>query len=80
MPVMIRYLAHWATAAQYLGWGVSLFLTEGVYHKEEINNFVQSICDEDVETWMACDAEDYGFQMLNDDEIVTCARIQPCRR
>ncbi|GFV81775.1 uncharacterized protein TNCV_1056641 [Trichonephila clavipes] len=28
-------------------------------------------CDkEDVETWMACDAEDCGFQMLNDDEIV----------
>ncbi|GFW96739.1 DUF4817 domain-containing protein [Trichonephila clavipes] len=24
-----------------------------------------------VETWMACDAEDCGFQMLNDDEIVT---------
>ncbi|GFX11248.1 hypothetical protein TNCV_4786401 [Trichonephila clavipes] len=28
-------------------------------------------CDEDVETWRACDAEDCGFQMLNDDEIVT---------
>ncbi|GFW11597.1 uncharacterized protein TNCV_42321 [Trichonephila clavipes] len=29
-------------------------------------------CDaEDVETWMACDAEDCGFQMLNDEEIVT---------
>ncbi|GFW31155.1 uncharacterized protein TNCV_2577371 [Trichonephila clavipes] len=28
-------------------------------------------CNEDVETWMACDAEDCGFQMLNDDEIVT---------
>ncbi|GFW99110.1 transposable element Tcb2 transposase [Trichonephila clavipes] len=28
-------------------------------------------CDEDVETWMACDAEYCGFQMLNDDEIVT---------
>ncbi|GFV59164.1 uncharacterized protein TNCV_2339051 [Trichonephila clavipes] len=29
-------------------------------------------CDEeDVETWMACDAEDCGFQVLNDDEIVT---------
>ncbi|PRD30889.1 UNVERIFIED_CONTAM: hypothetical protein NCL1_25049 [Trichonephila clavipes] len=43
---------------------------------EEITDFVQSIpgfqeCDEDVETWMACDAEDSGFQMLNDDEIVT---------
>ncbi|GFX21627.1 uncharacterized protein TNCV_1400411 [Trichonephila clavipes] len=28
-------------------------------------------CDEKVETWMACDAEHWGFQMLNDDEIVT---------
>ncbi|GFV99355.1 uncharacterized protein TNCV_1513271 [Trichonephila clavipes] len=29
-------------------------------------------CDEeDVETWMACDADDCGFQMVNDDEIVT---------
>ncbi|GFX50589.1 hypothetical protein TNCV_2721761 [Trichonephila clavipes] len=55
---------------------VSLFLREGVYHREEIADFVQSIlrfqeCDEDVESWMACDAEDLGFQMLNDDEIVT---------
>ncbi|GFV35000.1 hypothetical protein TNCV_4020801, partial [Trichonephila clavipes] len=24
-----------------------------------------------VNIWMACDAEDCGFQMLNDDEIVT---------
>ncbi|PRD18459.1 UNVERIFIED_CONTAM: hypothetical protein NCL1_60479 [Trichonephila clavipes] len=40
---------------------------------EEITDFVQVIpeCDEDVETWMACDAKDCGFQMLNDDEIVT---------
>ncbi|GFV15278.1 hypothetical protein TNCV_3039271 [Trichonephila clavipes] len=28
-------------------------------------------CDEDVETWMACDGEDCGFQMLNVDEIVS---------
>ncbi|PRD23697.1 UNVERIFIED_CONTAM: hypothetical protein NCL1_45713 [Trichonephila clavipes] len=29
-------------------------------------------CDEeDVRTWMACEAEDCGFQKLNDDEIVT---------
>ncbi|GFV30442.1 uncharacterized protein TNCV_99171 [Trichonephila clavipes] len=28
-------------------------------------------CDEDVEIWMACNAEDCEFQMLNDDEIVT---------
>ncbi|GFX88817.1 uncharacterized protein TNCV_2575241 [Trichonephila clavipes] len=28
-------------------------------------------CNEDVETWMACDAKDCGFQMLNDDKIVT---------
>ncbi|GFX22662.1 hypothetical protein TNCV_2993971 [Trichonephila clavipes] len=46
-------------------------------HKEEITDFVQSIpgfqeCDEgDVETWMACDAEDCGFKILNDDQIVT---------
>ncbi|GFW96909.1 uncharacterized protein TNCV_2160441 [Trichonephila clavipes] len=45
-------------------------------HSEEITDFVQPIlgfqeCDEeDVETWKACDAEDCGFQMLNDDEIV----------
>ncbi|GFU89624.1 uncharacterized protein TNCV_4599371 [Trichonephila clavipes] len=44
-------------------------------HREEITDFVQSVlgfqeCDEeDVETWMAYDAEDCGFQMLNDDEI-----------
>ncbi|GFS95095.1 uncharacterized protein TNCV_2704561 [Trichonephila clavipes] len=46
-------------------------------HREEITDFVQSIpgfqdCDEeDLEIWMACDAEDCGFQMLNGDEIVT---------
>ncbi|GFW99164.1 uncharacterized protein TNCV_3009321 [Trichonephila clavipes] len=46
-------------------------------HREEITDFVQSIpgfpkCDEeDVENWMACDTEDCGFQMLNDDEILT---------
>ncbi|GFX18287.1 uncharacterized protein TNCV_4305881 [Trichonephila clavipes] len=43
----------------------------------EITDFVQSIPglqegdEEDVETWMACDGENCGFQMLNDDEIVT---------
>ncbi|GFV70223.1 uncharacterized protein TNCV_843421 [Trichonephila clavipes] len=44
-----------------------------------MTDFVQSIpgfqeCGEereDVETWMAYDAEDLGFQMLNDDEKVT---------
>ncbi|GFY31833.1 uncharacterized protein TNCV_4201411 [Trichonephila clavipes] len=45
-------------------------------HREEITDLVQLIpgfqeCDEDVETWMTYDAEDCGFQMLNDDEIVT---------
>ncbi|PRD30755.1 UNVERIFIED_CONTAM: hypothetical protein NCL1_25447 [Trichonephila clavipes] len=45
-------------------------------HRDEITDFVQSIqgfqeCDEDIETWMACDAEDCGFQILNVDEIVT---------
>ncbi|GFV40420.1 hypothetical protein TNCV_2535881 [Trichonephila clavipes] len=40
----------------------------------EIRNIMKRFqeCDEEyVETWMACDAEDYGFQMLNDEEIVT---------
>ncbi|GFW93688.1 uncharacterized protein TNCV_4542151 [Trichonephila clavipes] len=52
-------------------------------HREEITDFVQSItgfqeCDEeDVETWMACTAEDCGFQMLNDDEIVTSCKKNP---
>ncbi|GFW06250.1 uncharacterized protein TNCV_37251 [Trichonephila clavipes] len=45
-------------------------------HREEITDFVISIpgfqeYNEDVETWMSCDAEDWGFQMLNDDEIMT---------
>ncbi|GFW42325.1 uncharacterized protein TNCV_1207781 [Trichonephila clavipes] len=45
-------------------------------HREEITDFVQSIQgfqegdEEDVETWMAYNAEDCGFQMLNDDEIM----------
>ncbi|GFX29559.1 hypothetical protein TNCV_4776311 [Trichonephila clavipes] len=67
-----------AAVAQWLGYrtmveGENAFNDD---HREEITNFVPSIpgfqeCDEDVETWMACDAEDCGFQMLNDDEIVT---------
>ncbi|GFX45511.1 hypothetical protein TNCV_2740481 [Trichonephila clavipes] len=46
-------------------------------YREEITSFVQSIpgfkeCDEIVvETWMASNAEGCGFQMLNNDEIVT---------
>ncbi|GFS85805.1 uncharacterized protein TNCV_2973481 [Trichonephila clavipes] len=45
-------------------------------HRVEFTDFLPSIpgfqeCDEVVETWMACDAEDCGFQMLNDDEILT---------
>ncbi|GFT99618.1 uncharacterized protein TNCV_114951 [Trichonephila clavipes] len=46
-------------------------------NKEEFTDFVQSIpgfqeCDEEnVGTGMASDAEDCGFQKLNDDEIVT---------
>ncbi|GFY35785.1 uncharacterized protein TNCV_4841621 [Trichonephila clavipes] len=31
----------------------------------------QEFDEEDVETWIACDAEDCGFQMLNDGQIVT---------
>ncbi|GFU89224.1 uncharacterized protein TNCV_2896721 [Trichonephila clavipes] len=52
-------------------------------HRGEIADFVQSIrgfqeCNEgNVETWMACDAEDCGFQMLNDDEIVTSRKKNP---
>ncbi|GFV93229.1 uncharacterized protein TNCV_385931 [Trichonephila clavipes] len=46
------------------------------HHGQENTDFVQSIlgfqeCDKDVESWMACDAEDCRFQMLNHDEIVT---------
>ncbi|GFV12264.1 uncharacterized protein TNCV_1537601 [Trichonephila clavipes] len=34
-------------------------------------------CDEeDVETWMACDADDCGFQTLNDDEMVTSVQAE----
>ncbi|GFY31771.1 hypothetical protein TNCV_4200801 [Trichonephila clavipes] len=33
-------------------------------------------CVEDVETWMAYDAE-CGFQMLNDDKIVTSVQKNP---
>ncbi|GFV37671.1 uncharacterized protein TNCV_2707861 [Trichonephila clavipes] len=46
-------------------------------HREKITDFVQSIpgfqeCDEeDVEIVMECNAKDCGFQILNDDEIVT---------
>ncbi|GFT40501.1 uncharacterized protein TNCV_3790611 [Trichonephila clavipes] len=51
-------------------------------HREEITVFVQSIPrfqesdEENAETWMACDAEDCGFQMLNDDEIVTSENFE----
>ncbi|GFY06808.1 uncharacterized protein TNCV_482131 [Trichonephila clavipes] len=44
---------------------------------EAIADFVQSIpgfqeCDgKDEQTWMACNAEDCGFQILYEDEIVT---------
>ncbi|GFV12270.1 uncharacterized protein TNCV_1537661 [Trichonephila clavipes] len=31
-------------------------------------------CDE--ETWMACDADDCGFQTLNDDEMVTSVQAE----
>ncbi|PRD37061.1 UNVERIFIED_CONTAM: hypothetical protein NCL1_06756 [Trichonephila clavipes] len=55
-------------------------LGERVPEAEEITNFVQLIrgyqeCDEeDVETWMVCDAADCGLQMLNDDEILTSCK------
>ncbi|GFX48851.1 uncharacterized protein TNCV_902331 [Trichonephila clavipes] len=51
--------------------------------RKEITNFFQSIPEfqesdeEDVETWMARVAEDCGFQMLNDDEIVISVQEEP---
>ncbi|GFV22083.1 uncharacterized protein TNCV_4527681 [Trichonephila clavipes] len=44
------------------------------WRPKEITDFVQSIpgfqeCDD--ETWMACEADDCGFQMLNNNEILT---------
>ncbi|GFV66088.1 uncharacterized protein TNCV_2891581 [Trichonephila clavipes] len=60
-------------------WGISDLEGEKDFsddHMEEITNFVQSIpgfqeCDEeDVETWMVCEAEDCEFQLLNDDRIL----------
>ncbi|GFW67736.1 uncharacterized protein TNCV_3870671 [Trichonephila clavipes] len=50
--------------------------TTGRTLKPTLSDFVQSIsgfqeCDEDVETWMACDAKHCGFQILNDDENVS---------
>ncbi|GFV53833.1 cathepsin K [Trichonephila clavipes] len=44
-------------------------------HREEVTDFLQWIPEfqecKDVETRRTCDAEDCGFQMLNDDEIGT---------
>ncbi|GFX12374.1 hypothetical protein TNCV_64201 [Trichonephila clavipes] len=49
-------------------WGISV-VSFGK-HLRGILGFQE--CDkEHVETWMASDAEDCGFQMLNDDDIVT---------
>ncbi|GFS60079.1 retrovirus-related Pol polyprotein from transposon opus [Trichonephila clavipes] len=51
-------------------------------HRDEITDLVQSIsefqeCDEDIETWIAIDAEDSdGFQMLNDDENVISVQAE----
>ncbi|GFX89324.1 uncharacterized protein TNCV_1340231 [Trichonephila clavipes] len=46
------------------------FLTAKSIEKVSVFGF-QECDEEDVETWVACDAEDCRFQMLNDDEIVT---------
>ncbi|PRD33595.1 UNVERIFIED_CONTAM: hypothetical protein NCL1_17205 [Trichonephila clavipes] len=57
-----------------------------VDHREEITDFVQSTPrfqeSDDVETWMACDAEDCEFQMLNGDEDCDfrARRVRSCRR
>ncbi|GFW96567.1 uncharacterized protein TNCV_2846241 [Trichonephila clavipes] len=69
----------WSTTLDELDAFVSiLYAREGEKdfngnHREEITDFVQKIpgfqeCDK--EAWMACEAEDCGFQMLNVDEIV----------
>ncbi|GFU99549.1 hypothetical protein TNCV_4082711 [Trichonephila clavipes] len=42
-----------------------------VVSREDISDGFHECDEEDVETWMACDAEDCGFQMLIDDDIVT---------
>ncbi|GFS65324.1 uncharacterized protein TNCV_2451481 [Trichonephila clavipes] len=57
-----------------------------VDHREEITDFVQSTPrfqeSDDVEIWMACDAEDCEFQMLNGDEDCDfrARRVRSCRR
>ncbi|KFD46379.1 hypothetical protein M513_12750 [Trichuris suis] len=34
--------------------------------------FFEDECNKtDIDTWLACDSEDAGFQILNDDEITT---------
>ncbi|PRD31461.1 UNVERIFIED_CONTAM: hypothetical protein NCL1_23479 [Trichonephila clavipes] len=40
------------------------------------SNGFQECDEEDVETWMACDADDCGFQTLNDDEMVTSVQAE----
>ncbi|GFX90029.1 uncharacterized protein TNCV_887271 [Trichonephila clavipes] len=74
---MIEYNPDEFDADEYVQKSVC-FQVRGVYdHREEITDFVKSIPgfrewdEEDVEIWMACDAEDYGFQMLYDDKIMT---------
>ncbi|GFT26739.1 hypothetical protein TNCV_3709361 [Trichonephila clavipes] len=54
-------------------WAVSIHLlssNESLQHGLFPVGF-QECDEEDVETWMEWDAEDCGFQTLNDDEIVT---------
>ncbi|GFV25599.1 uncharacterized protein TNCV_1670561 [Trichonephila clavipes] len=53
--------------------GVTYTLRLIYLYRKMSNEFKQNLKydEEDVVTWMACDAEDCGFQMLNDDEIVT---------
>ncbi|GFT74343.1 uncharacterized protein TNCV_539031 [Trichonephila clavipes] len=51
-------------------------------HRDDITDFVQLIpifqkCDEeDVETWMTYDAEDFELQMLNDYEIASLSTMK----
>ncbi|GFV61462.1 uncharacterized protein TNCV_2938041 [Trichonephila clavipes] len=55
-------------------WGISqgqLFNEQDLARDILLRKGFQDCAEEVVETWMACDAEDCGFQMLNDDEIMT---------
>ncbi|GFX73231.1 transposable element Tc3 transposase [Trichonephila clavipes] len=78
-PQMLeKVIENWPSRLDYIRASRGSPLPEIIFKIAMLNtDFVQSITkfqecyEEDVETWMACDAEDCGFQMLNDNEIVT---------